>query len=177
MLQDDKSWDHKIFRKCLSWPKGLPITLKLWFQAKNGPYWIFFNQILQKYKQIKIQKIWKKWPDYPENNEIWNFGQQMHKTLRKSLIFVILSDFCPFLLIKWKSPIYNTLRNKIHGFTRLQDNKSWDHKIYRRFLSWPKGLPITLKIWFKVVLDRVPVWTRPRNFPQSIGSISPAHDK
>ena len=97
------------------------------------------------------QQIWQKWPNFRENNEIWNFGQQIHLTLRKSLIFIILGHFCHFQLIKIKSPyIYNTLRNKIYGFARLRDDKSWDLKIYRRCLSWPKGVPITIKIWFQV---------------------------
>ena len=97
------------------------------------------------------QQIWQKWPNFCENNEIWNFGQQIHKTLRKSQIFIILGHFCHFQLIKIKSPyIYNTLRNKIYGFTRLRDDKSWDLKIYRRCLSWPKGVPITIEIWFQV---------------------------
>ena len=107
----------------------------------------FFNQILWKYKQKNNNKYGKKWPNFRENDEIWNFCQQIHITLRKSRLFIILGHFCHFQPIKIKSPyIYNTLRNKIYGFARLQDDKSWDLKIYRRCLSWPKGVPITIEI-------------------------------
>ena len=104
--------------------------------------------------QVKEQQNMGKWPNFRENfAKIIKFeilANKTHKTSRKSLSFVILGHFCHFLPLKTKSPyIYNTIRNKIYGFTRLRDDKSWDHKIFRKCLSWPEGLPITIKIWFQ----------------------------